>query len=408
MSGLYGPDVADIRGRAPSGAPWGAALADTPAVVVVTVLTEWLVWSSDGPGDPITGPRALTAMLPLLLAAPLWWRRRRPLLTCALVMSGLVGQALLSGHAAEGLYGVVASGLASYSVAAHSLRRRALVGLAVVLVGYGVWMAFDANVRSGRAGELWAASFFALYLVAAWLVGSVLQTRRLAARAAARSAAVEREAERAVAEERARIARDLHDIVSHNLSVLVVQAAGGRARAEHDPAVTAATLEKIESTGRQALVEMRRLLGVLRTGDEPGAASPALLAPTPGIEALQALARTVREAGVDVSLSVDTAGSGVPGAVQVSAYRIVQEALTNVLKHAGPGARADVVVRVEGQGLMVAVSDDGRGPSPTSGLGHGLRGMRERVTVLGGELRAGGRPEGGFLVSAWLPRDEPT
>jgi signal transduction histidine kinase len=375
--------------------------SDALAVVVVAAIVEALVWTGAGPGDPITGPRAVAALLPLLLALPLWWRRRYPLGCCAAVMTGMVAQALISGHAAEGLEMIVAAGLASFSVAAYTQRRRAVAGLGIVVVGYAVWAAQDRNIRSGRSSELWAGSFFALYLLAVWLVGAVLRARREALAAAAHAAAVEREADRAVVEERARIARDLHDIVSHNLSVVVVQAAGGRALADRGALDTAATLEKIESSGREALAEMRRLLGVLRTDDSPASTEP-VLTPTPGVADLEPLVANVRGAGVVVDLTVD-ATTELPPAIDVSVFRIVQEALTNVLKHAGPRARADVRVNVADRHVTIEVIDDGCGPSAEPGLGHGLRGMRERVTLLGGELLAGGHPGGGFSVAARLP-----
>jgi len=376
-------------------------VADVLAVVVVTAIVEALVWSGAGPGDPITGPRAAAALLPLLLAVPLWWRRHRPLACCAAVMAGMVAQALISGHAAEGLEMIIAAGLASFSVAAYSGRRRAVIGLGIIVVGYAAWAAQDRNIRSGRSAELWAGSFFGLYLLAVWLVGAVLQARREALTAAARAAAIEREADRAVVEERARIARDLHDIVSHNLSVVVVQAAGGRALADRGAVDTAATLEKIETSGREALAEMRRLLGVLRTDDNAAPVAPALT-PTPGIADLEPLVANVRSAGVAVDLTV-VADAVLPPAVDVSVFRIVQEALTNVLKHAGPRATADVQVHVADQQVTVAVTDNGAGPGAESGLGHGLRGMRERVVLLGGDLLAGGHPGGGFSVTARLP-----
>jgi signal transduction histidine kinase len=382
-----------------------ARLIDGLVVALLTAAIESLVWTSQGPGDPITGPRPIAALLPLLLVVPLWWRRRYPLLVCALVMSGMVVQALISGHAAEGLASVVATGMAAYAVAAYDVRRRALVGLAIVIGGYGAWTGYDANVRSGRAGELWAAAFFALYLAGAWLLGAVSQARRASAAAAARAAAVEREADRAVAQERARVARDLHDIVAHNLSVVVVQAAGGRAYAGRTGADTD-TLEKIERSGRQALTEMRRLLGVLRT-DDPATQPAAGLSPTPGIGDLEGLVAGVRDAGADVSLTVEGGRLELPAAVEVSVYRIVQEALTNVLKHAGSGVHTTVAVEMSEDEVTVTVVDDGRGPGSDPGLGHGLRGMQERVTLLGGELVAGGRADGGFVVTARLPVAEP-
>jgi len=383
-----------------------ASISDLLLITVLTAIIESLVWTGKGPGDPITGPRPAAALLPLLLALPLWWRRSRPLLMCSLVMTGMIGQALISGHAAEGAYSVVAAGMASYAVAAYSPRRHALLGLAVVVVGYAAWAGSDRNTRSGHPSDLWAASFFGLYLLSAWLLGAAIQARSESAAAARRAADVKREAERAVAEERGRIARDLHDIVSHNLSVVVLQAAGGRTQADVGAVDTAATLEKIETSGRRALTEMRRLLGVLRTGD-PTTEPPAALSPTPGVDDLPALVTDLREAGLDVSLEVEGDRSEVPPAVGVSLYRIVQEALTNVLKHAGDRARAEVTLRTSNQEIALDVVDDGRGPGRDRGLGHGLRGMQERVTLLGGRLVTGVRPEGGFAVSVRIPVEDP-
>jgi signal transduction histidine kinase len=229
-----------------------------------------------------------------------------------------------------------------------------------------------------------------------------VRSRREAVAQAARTAAAERQAERAVADERARMARELHDIVSHNLSVVVLQAAGAQAAGGTD---TGPTLQKIERSGRQALVEMRRLLGVLRQPDEP-AAGPEL-SPQPGLAELAALAEGVRAAGLPVVLVIDGDPDGLPAAVDISAYRIVQEALTNVLKHAGR-ASAQVSVRCGADEVFIEVTDDGAGPQPAgpAGGGHGLAGMRERVALFGGELAAGPEPGGGFAVRARLPLGE--
>ena len=234
-----------------------------------------------------------------------------------------------------------------------------------------------------------------LQLLAFWLAGVLVRARRQAASLAARSAALQRQAEQAAAAERARIARELHDIVAHHLSVIVLQAAG--ARASGKPA--GATLEKIENSARQALDETRRLLGVLRDPDEEAG-----LAPQPGIGELDALAASVRAAGLPVNLVIDGDLAALPAAVDVSVYRIVQEALTNVLKHAGP-ARADVTIGcAAGHRHDRGHRQRNRGArSRAPGGGHGLAGMRERAAVFGGELAAGPRPGGGFAVRARLP-----
>jgi len=234
-----------------------------------------------------------------------------------------------------------------------------------------------------------------LQLVAFWLVGVLVRARRHAASLAVRSAALQRQAEQAAAAERARIARELHDIVAHHLSVVVLQAAG--ARASGQPAGLA--LAKIENSARQALKETSRLLNVLRDPDEEAA-----LAPQPGTGELDALAASVRAAGLPVNLVIDGDLAALPAMVDVSVYRIVQEALTNVLKHAGP-ARAEVTIGCEQDAVTIEVTDNGNGQhgnGPAAG-GHGLAGMRERAAVFGGELAAGPRPGGGFAVRARLP-----
>ncbi len=197
-----------------------------------------------------------------------------------------------------------------------------------------------------------------------------------------------------MADERARLARDLHDIVSHNLSVVVVQAAGARAQGH----VGDTTLAKIERSGRESLVEMRRMLGVLRTDDS------ATCSPNPASATSSALAETVRGAGVEVE--VDVTGETVPAApvVELTAYRVVQEALANVVRHAGPGSHASVAITVADDRVLVRVADDGRGAGAVPDVGgQGIVGMRERVTLMGGELRIGPRRDGGFEVYADLP-----
>jgi signal transduction histidine kinase len=234
-----------------------------------------------------------------------------------------------------------------------------------------------------------------LQLLAFWLAGVFVHARRRAVSLAARNAALQRQAEQATAAERARIARELHDVVAHHLSVVVLQAAG--ARASGKPA--GAALEKIENSARQALDETSRLLNVLRDPEEEAG-----LAPQPGTGELDALAASVRAAGLPVSLVIDGDLAALPAVVDVSVYRIVQEALTNVLKHAGP-ARAEVTIGYEQDTVTVEVTDNGTGQhgNGSPGGGHGLAGMRERAAVFGGELAAGSRPGGGFAVRARLP-----
>jgi len=368
-----------------------AAAIDVGIVALCIALTELEIWIS----DDVPGPR-LGRALPLLLVlvVPLLLRRRAPFAVTALVFGGVVAYSVWHGSP-EGLELIGPVTVAAYSVAAHAPRPRAVAGLALFVACYAVYAAYDPNVtQHGRAAaeNEWAAAFFGAALVAVWLLGVFVRSRREAAHLATRSARAEREAELAVAEERARMARELHDIVSHNLSVVVLQAAGARAAGAN-----ATTLEKIERSGRDALVEMRRLLGVLR--DEDGDAS---LAPQPGIAQLAELVAGVRATGLDVELVVEGHGDELSPALELSVYRIVQEALTNTLKHAHA---ANAVVRVERDrdAVRVEILDDGRMPVAPTPNGHGLVGMAERVALFGGELSAGPLAEGGFAVRVTLP-----
>jgi signal transduction histidine kinase len=238
-----------------------------------------------------------------------------------------------------------------------------------------------------------------------WLVGDTLRRRsvqmvELQQRADDFEREREEESRRAVAEERARIARELHDIIAHSVSVMVVQAAAGRRVLDSQPETARASLEAIETTGRQALAEIRRLLGVLRRDDGPDEA----LVPQPGLAHVEALVDEMRRAGLPVELRVEGEPGPLPPGVDVSAYRVVQEALTNTLRHAGP-ARVSVIVRYGPDDVEVEVSDDGHGSSahPAPAGGQGLVGMRERVALFQGDFEAGPRAGGGFAVRARLP-----
>jgi signal transduction histidine kinase len=231
----------------------------------------------------------------------------------------------------------------------------------------------------------------------------VRSRQQLAADLAARTVELEHEREEtaklAVAEERARIARELHDVVAHNVSVMVVQAGAERKALGDERPETAEVLETIEQTGRAAMAEMRRLLGMLRRSDDELA-----LAPQPTLERVDDLVAQVRDAGMPVELRVEGEPRPLPAGVDLSAYRIVQEALTNALKHAGP-ARARVTVRYGREELDIEIADDGtaRAPANGDGAGHGLVGMRERVLLFGGDLDAGHGRSGGYTVRARLP-----
>jgi signal transduction histidine kinase len=294
-----------------------------------------------------------------------------------------------------------------YTLAAYCTRRISVWGLAVCLVGSAVGIA-RWTTTGGRPFWDWltvGAVLFAGPALLAWVLGDSMRYRRAYyASLEDRAARLERErdaqARVAVVAERARIARELHDVIAHNVSVMVVQADGASYALGTDPARAKEALAAISATGRQALAEMRRLLGVLRREDE---GTGSMLAPQPGIGELGELLDQARTAGLPVTFAVEGVPQPLPGGAALTAYRIVQESLTNTRKHAGPVASASVVLRYSTDALVLAISDDGRGSAAHDGAGHGLTGMRERVAVYGGSVVAGPRPGGGFEVVATLP-----
>jgi signal transduction histidine kinase len=240
-------------------------------------------------------------------------------------------------------------------------------------------------------------------LVVAWAIGWGIRSRRAylgELRARARDLERERDqrAALAAAAERARISRELHDVVAHGLAVIVMQAQGGAAAFAKRPADTLAALDTIVATGRASLADIRHLLSASGQTDDPAR-------PTPGLAQLPRLVDQVRQAGTPVQLHVNGSPRPLPTGVDVSSYRIVQEALTNTMKHAGPGACAQVVVSYSGDELTIDASDNGTGESASGGTGNGLRGMRERAALLGGEVTAGPGPDGGYVVRARIPLD---
>ena len=271
----------------------------------------------------------------------------------------------------------------------------------VIMRADGTRIVVDEQVRPNVAQALWQSSGLLLALALPYLLGVNLRTRRLHLRTLERRAAdLEREQQQrvalATAAERARITRELHDVVAHGLSVMVVQAQGAAAALRRHPDRTETALEDIVTTGRSSLAEMRRLLAIVR--DEPG------LAPQPGVDALPELIDRIRATGTAVTLAVEGDPVPLPAGVDLSAYRIAQEALTNTLKHAGDGASADVRLGFRPEALEIEVTDDGPAGKPASGEpGSGLRGIAERVRLLGGELEAGPGPVHGFRVRATLP-----
>jgi signal transduction histidine kinase len=372
-------------------------------VSVVALASTW----SECEGD--CDPGGVAAGLVLATTVPLVWRRRHPLAVS--LVTGMAAAAYGFAHYPDLAMPIAIGGVVGmYSVAAWGSRRAALLAGGVAVVVVVVVMSLpraDADVVD--------AAFVSLSLAGAWVLGDRARVQRaLAAELQERAVRLEREraeeARRAVATERARIARELHDVVAHHVSMMVVQAEAGPVVVERDPARAAGAFEAIAATGRQALVEMRRLLGVLR-GDGDGDAAPSL-APQPGLAQVPSLVEQVGRAGLRVELVVEGPEAPLPAGVDLSAYRIVQEALTNALRHGGAG-RARVVVRYGEHDLELQVTDEGRSNgSPPVGRsqgaqGRGLLGMKERAALFGGELHAGPAGAGGFTVLARLPIGDP-
>ncbi|MFF5706813.1 sensor histidine kinase [Streptomyces sp. NPDC012794] len=274
------------------------------------------------------------------------------------------------------------------------------------------FLRFGIDKSASTVEEILFALFMMVPFALAWVTGDSLRTRRAYyAQLVERNQRLEKEREAqakvAVAAERARIARELHDVVAHNVSVMVVQADGAAYVLDVAPDQAKEALQTISGTGRQALAEMRRLLGVLRTG-EPQESEDYV--PQPDVEQIEVLVEQVRAAGLTVGFEVEGAPRKLPSGVELTAYRIVQEALTNTRKHGGPDAKATVRLVYFDDGLGLLVEDDGRGAAHelyedggADGAGHGLIGMRERIGMVGGTLDAGPRPGGGFRISALLP-----
>jgi signal transduction histidine kinase len=360
-----------------------AALAGLLAVVVLGDVVDSAGY--------LTGSRWVYVPAGLAMTLPLALRRRTPLLVVAVVMGALVAQTLLlTGSTPSPDTELIPWLLAVYSVSAHGSGRAPILGGAISLAAGVVWLGPD--------------DFLLPFVIfgGAWIAGRLVRNRRLHAgvlEERARVLELERDvnARVAAAEERVRLARELHDVVGHSVSVIVVQAGAERLALGDGAPSTREALLAIEQTGRAALTEMSRLLGLLRRDDEGLA-----LEPRPSLGDVAALAAHIRAAGVPVQVRIEGEPVVLPAGVDVSAYRIVQEALTNVVRHAGP-AEASVVVRYELGSVEIEVSDDGRGAEAGNAPGYGLAGMRERVALHGGTLEASDGAGGGFTVRARLP-----
>lgn len=358
----------------------GVAMA-VLAALDVTLSGDWL------------GPTWINALVIPVLGLSLAWRRIFPLSVLAFVLVGFntLGVAYGSSQAWASIFIVV---IAVYSVAAHGTRP--LVGLGVLAAGIVVRDLNDPYLQ-GFGDAVWASTLLGLTFLAG-VEGRLLGQRRRALDA--RTEALEREEEAlaaaAAAAERDRIARELHDIISHGLGVMVLQAGAASEVLDRDPERVRETLASVRHTGQEAIDQMGTLLGLVRGDTDPSRA------PQPRLRDLPTLVERMRDAGLDVELTTEGDERPLPLPLELSAYRIVQEGLTNASKHAGP-ARVRVVVHHADRHLRVEVTDDGLGSPAGGGSRRGLAGIAERVAVFGGELSAGPRPAGGWTLAASFP-----
>ena len=367
------------------------------AAIAVLVLQAdlWLIERTDG---------AATAVSALVFGASLYWRRTRPLVMAGLASAALVGGAILGGDMTETLTVAATAMLIVFSIGLFLPRRGSVAAVAVFLLATWLDLVIARDPEYSLVSDI---AFTSMIIVPGpFLAGRALRDRR------ARTEELERlteqlrdeqdlRAQMAVLDERARIAREMHDVVAHSVSLMVVQTGAARSLLDEDPEQSRAALLAVEDAGREALAELRRALGVMRGGGPDSVA----LAPQPGLAEIGVLVDRAREAGLPVTLDVEGEPRALPGGADLAAYRIVQEALTNSIKHAGP-ARAAVTLRWSARELALEITDTGRGPngavSPDS---HGIVGMRERVAVYGGEVETGPADGGGsgFAVRARIP-----
>ncbi|MFJ1730972.1 sensor histidine kinase [Streptomyces sp. NPDC088254] len=360
--------------------------------------------TGQGTDDP-----ALIVPVAFLLCLVVALRRRMP--EGMLLLAGAIGVAQLALDVAT-MAADFALLVIVYTVAATGVRWASWLALGTGLSAATLAQMRWPNEQTSAWGNVAIVVFQTVPFALAWVLGDSMRTRRayfaqLEERASRLEKEREAQAKVAVAAERARIARELHDVVAHNVSVMVVQADGAAYVLDAAPDQAKKALETISSTGRQALAEMRRLLGVLRTGEHQESGE---YVPQPDVEQIKDLVEQCSGSGLPVDFKVEGTPRPLPSGVELTAYRIVQEALTNTRKHGGPHAGASVRLVYFDDGLGLLVEDDGKGAphelyeeGGIDGQGHGLIGMRERVGMVGGTLDAGPRPGGGFRISALLP-----
>jgi signal transduction histidine kinase len=340
----------------------------------------------------VAGAHGTDRLIAVALTLPLIWRRRAPFAVFAVIAGVAFGQWLADRNA----FADIALLVAVYTVAAQEPRGRVIAAGAMLELGIVL-----AVARWAETAVVPAFVLLTGMATAAVVLGLNVRTRRAyLATLEDRAEQLERERDQqgrlAAAAERARIAREMHDIVAHNLSVMIALADGAGYMSEQDPKRAAGAMEQVSETGRHALGEMRRLLGVLRE-DEAAA-----LAPQPGLADLEPLLEQVRAAGLTARLETSGAPVALGAGAELTVYRLVQEALTNTLKHAGADAHATVRLHYDATGVDVEVTDDGHGRARVAAGGQGLNGMRERAAVYGGEIEAGPAPGGGWRVRTRL------
>ena len=346
----------------------------------------------------LEGPFALNIALMTAISLSFWWRRSRPLVTVLATLGGLTVMAIWLTQPPNLLTAVLMLVILSYAAGRHLAGR-----VSVVALGTGVCVMVTLSIIFDPDDIFFPVTFF---WIVPWVVGRTIRNQTMLARELAEKGerarhARDEEERRAIAIERSRIARELHDVLAHNLTVMVVQASAARRIVDRQPDKAVEVAALIERTGREALAEIRHLFGAVRRGDGDDLSGP------PSIARVDGLARRARAAGLGVELRVVGDPVALPAGVDLTAYRIVQEALTNALKHAG-SARASVTVSYEPNELVLSIEDDGEGSREgfelgDTGGGHGLVGMRERAAIYGGLVEAGRRRGGGFAVHARLP-----
>lgn len=401
----------------PRGRWWFDVLLAGTLFLIIPFYAIQALLDGDAAQDVSSANHVVDLVLVVVQLVPLLWRRRHPVIVYTVVASACALQVLLLDYP---LVSQVSFPIAVYSVARYARPRWGLAALAVGLFGSVLgaydWLNTVDSASNGvtQDGINWSTYVpvvlsLATFPVAAWALGALARTRTayvdsLIQRNEQLRREAEQRAELGATQERARIAREMHDVVAHGLSVIVVQADGARYAAEQDPALAPKALETVAQTAREALTEMRQLLGLLRDGDT-------LTRPQPRLGDIATLVEETRAGGMELAANLPEPGLAVPEGVALTAFRVVQESLSNVRKHAGPGAAARVTVTADDGSLAIEVTDDGRGAAAdataqSGGLGLiglGLIGMDERISAHNGTLETGPASGGGFRVYARLP-----